>query len=309
MPPACSSLCILNYILMYATQVQGEDSPRLDKVDPMKRIVTAPDDVFKFTTEPSNVPSMIPSIQPSLQPTLLPSLQPSLQPTVLPSLQPSSQPTLLPSSLPSLLPTSSPSIFPTYTPSIQPSLYPSIEPTSGPSAQATLPNTGSPSEFYPIDVPDLGNGTYAYFNYDPFDTNFGPGTPIQRSYVHNETVTNGNFTLTYTRTINYTSYDQNAWALMNDSLEGKYWDTFETDRTLRNKCDSSPTRQQSPIDLCGNYVNAECFEHHQIRNRVSFEYLVRITLHLQEIIVTPILSFLFNLVRVETTISGIQRFR
>ena len=70
--------------------------------------------------------------------------------------------------------------------------------------------------------------------------------------------------------MNYTHYEGNAWAKVNESPEFKYWDRFDgLDRNLRNKCDSKPNRKQSPIDLCEDIVNAKCFEHHQIRSRVS----------------------------------------
>jgi len=259
MPSECVFVCIL-CILLHTIRVQGRLSPKLNRVDPMKRFISEPYDIFKFTVEPSNEPTKDPSIQPSSHPTLLPSSSPSLSPIS----SPSTFPTIAPSGEPSASPSNTSSV---------PSFMPTIRPSEGEMSSITA----SPSELYPIEVPDPSNETSSYFNYNPSDANFGPGRPLPQTHIFNETVTSDNSTLTYTQMLNYTSYEGNTWdSVAGDSLESEYWSTFEMGRTTRNKCESSPTKKQSPIDVCSDYVNTECFEHHQIRNRVSFDELIHI---------------------------------
>ncbi len=156
-------------------------------------------------------------------------------------------------------------------PSFLPSHVPSVAPTARPS-DASL--TRVPVEEYPIDVPNVtdsddGHLTEAYFNYNPHDINFGPG--IATDLVHEYTMTNpDNTNETITKEMKYKFFNSNGWSSVHNSYEYKYWKDFEgMDRAMGNKCEGGPTKKQSPIDLCETHVNAECFEHHQIRNRVS----------------------------------------
>ena len=227
-------------------------------IDPMKKYVIQPRNIFEFTKEPSSQPSSEPSFtsQPSVSPTSSPSQSqyPSVLPTVLPT---SNQPSSLPSSLPTILPTAAPSNQPSYSPSA--SMSPSAPPT----------NTEFPTEV-PSGIPSMKpKKDMSYFNYNPFDENYGPGQPSLESYIYNETSIGNSLTMSNTKTTNYTRYSGNAWESVRNSFEYKYWAEFDMNRTLGNRCASDPRRSQSPIDLCPDVVNAECFEHHQARNRVS----------------------------------------
>lgn len=108
----------------------------------------------------------------------------------------------------------------------------SVQVTSGP----TSPPMSSARTSFPTAALSRSNGTTprggtGYFNYDPIDSQYGP------MFGGWKTVT-GN--AEYLR-----------WKALSDQHQ----------RSLANKCDSS--FGQSPIDLCENYLNADCMEHHQ----------------------------------------------
>ena len=242
--------------------VNAKSSPTLYVTinDPMKKYVIQPRNIFEFTNEPSSQPSSQPTFtsRPSVSPTLSPSQSqyPSVLPTALPT---SNQPSYSPSSssLPTILPTAAPSNQPSYAPSA--SMSPSASPT----------NAEFPTEI-PSGIPSMKpKEDISYFNYNPFDEDFGPGRPSLESYIYNDTIIDNNLAMSDTKTMNYTKYSGNAWESVRNTLEYKYWAEFDMDRTLGNRCASDPWRSQSPIDLCPDVVNAECFEHHQTRNRVS----------------------------------------
>lgn len=220
--------------------VNAKSSPTLYVTinDPMKKYVIQPRNIFEFTNEPSSQPSSQPTFTswPSISPTLSPSQSqyPSVLPTALPT---SNQPSYAPST--SMSPSASPTVaeVPTEVPSEIPSMKP---------------------------IEDI-----SYFNYNPFDEDYGPGQPSLDSYNYNDTTIENNLAMSDTKTMNYTRYSENAWESVRNTLEYKYWAEFDMDRTLGNRCASDPWRSQSPIDLCPDVVNAKCFEHHQARNRVS----------------------------------------
>ena len=248
-----SSLCF--HLCVLKIHGSSRQSPKLyeNREDSIKRIATEMYHVFKFTTQPSDSPTR----------------EPSENPTTVPSHMPTTQPTFLPSLLPSLLPSNFPSFGPSTSPSAQDSHTPSLLPTSKPSEKGVQSITASPSEIYIVDTPNSSIAPSSYFNYNPYDTNFGPGVPS----LHNESIIIYNSTQNFTHTMNYTYYENNTWKDVRDSTESLYWLKFDMGRTMKNKCESSPFRKQSPIDLCSEHVNAECLEHHQIRNRVSFSTL------------------------------------
>lgn len=161
-----------------------------------------------------------------------------------------SQPSYYPTGIISTKPSHSPSLsyFPSFIPSIDPSK--SLLPSSQ-YAEGFVPNaTGAQAE--------------SFFNYNPMDTNFGPGQVMEKSFVYSEIdpITNE----TIFKNVTYLDYEGNAWVNNRKSDNYAYWESFKTNRTLDNRCNSDPSRQQSPIDLCDEFVNAQCFEHHQIRN-------------------------------------------
>ena len=292
-------------IIHHQALTQARTSPKLylNTNDPMKQIVTLESNVFKFTTNPSNVPTNQPSIHPSSLPTSLPSAGPTVSPTVLPSSYPSitpsqspssfptvtasNSPSSSPSNLPSILPTNQPSpipsIPPSNSPSNLPSMLPSNQPSPIPSPTPTIPEpvamTASPVDDYPIHVPNVSEAVISYFNYNPFDENYGPGQPMNQTHTWNETETTMNATMQApdstaaaqltNHAMNYTFFEGNAWGKVVNPPEEQYWTKFDMGRTLGNRCENDAWRRQSPIDLCGHVVNAECLEHHQIRNRVS----------------------------------------
>ncbi len=186
--------------------------------DPKKPNLLLERDIFLVSTEPSTIPtskpSSIPSVwptrmessNPSYQPTLFPTGTPTSQPTLIPSVPPSTipsstpsyQPTLIPTSQPSMTPTLLPSLDPTPSPSLLssdipslfPSLSPSMDPTQFPSNIPSLPTlTSSPTELFPLgEAPRLDEPrSRSYFNYDPFDVNYGPGQATPKVYHYNET--------------------------------------------------------------------------------------------------------------------------
>jgi len=104
--------------------------------------------------------------------------------------------------------------------------------TSGPSsppisfARTSFPTTAL--------LPSNGTtprGGPGYFNYNPSDSQYGPMFGGWKSVTGNAQ---------YLR-----------WKALSDQHQ----------RSLANKCDNSIG--QSPIDLCENYLNADCMEHHQ----------------------------------------------
>ena len=307
--------------------------------DPKKPSLVLERDIFLVSTEPSSIPSTKPSVEPSYRPTREASLPPSLIPTSYPSRIPSLKPSLEPSSNPTSMASSGPSFepssYPTERPTLQPSLYPSLLPSTKPiptpsSSPSVLPSTRptqypsnapsippltfSPTQSYrPGDVPAFDDPhSISYFNYNPYDKNFGPGKGVEVVYKYNETsqkievvyesrnetswilqnITNStsNYTslvnttfvetittkiqktknTTITKSYVYKIFEDNAWSTVRNSREFDYWKDFHMNRTLGNRCASTPRRTQSPIDLCETHVNTECHEHHQIRNRVSF---------------------------------------
>jgi hypothetical protein len=54
-----------------------------------------------------------------------------------------------------------------------------------------------------------------------------------------------------------------GWKNVTGNPEYLRWEALSDQhlRSLINKCDNG--YGQSPIDLCENYLNAECMEHHQ----------------------------------------------
>jgi hypothetical protein len=201
-------------------------------------------DPLRFTSSPSAGPSGIPSDSPSLLPTSIPSSLPSLLPSM----------SLMPSIPPSISPTSVPSISPTAVPTATPSIYPTGDPSESP--------TNSPThERFPPNDPPVDAGA-SYFNYDGEQgALWGPGYP--QLVRHNET---------YIKV----EYQNNAWGTR-EPPEDWYWNEFDeygygpwggilaNKNPRRNRCERFG--RQSPIDIRENY--GECFEHHQIRTRVS----------------------------------------
>lgn len=269
---------------------------------------------------PSQNPSLSPSFDPSQNPTLTPSIDPSHSPSVAPSIEPSKSPTINPSLTPSLEPSLKPSFKPSLEHSLKPSFKPSNAPSNNPSSYPSSipslsPVTSSPAAVYPLgDTPNITDPiSRSYFNYNPFDEMYGPGQLFQTLYYYNETkseitaamkekigTTNINATNTHstfepgTKTIlksmEYNDYQGNTWDTVRDSLEYQYWNKFEMGRTLSNRCALSPTRTQSPIDLCETHVNMECLEHHQIRNRVrEFLCIILIMKYLQHMTIVCLL--------------------
>jgi len=161
-------------------------------------------------------------------------------------------------SQPSDFPTRMISTAPSYSPSLSHS--PSESPSSNPS-RSLMPSSQYAEGFFP-------NASEAqaesFFNYNPKDADFGPGQAKEKYYEYSakDLFTNE----TVVKNITYLDYEGNAWVSNQSSDNYFYWKSFSTNRTLDNRCNSSPDRQQSPIDLCNEYVNAQCFEHHQIRN-------------------------------------------
>ena len=250
--------------------VEARTSPKIYMIreDPMKSIVIQPLDIFRFTAEPSQQPTDIPSQ------TQTPSFSPSSWPSRVPSQKPSKHPSFVPSMQPSMSFSSQPTQSPTTNPSYSITDSPSDTPTN----VHTAPFHNS---YYPIDHEDphlnyyIPDNNASYFNYNPYDPYFGPGLPSTEKFIYNETTVivrndnNSTVLLNETKVMNYTKYQGNRWEFVRGSDESKYWEQFDMQRTLENRCSSDPWRKQSPIDLCPNIVNAECFEHHQIRIRVS----------------------------------------
>lgn len=168
-----------------------------------------------------------------------------------PSSTPTKVPTLKPSSQDSYVPTVSsiPSITRSYYPSI--SLMPSDHYRHG-----YVPNASDTESF-------------SYFNYNPKDSYYGPGVAIEKLLEYNSVDPETNNTLY--KNMTYLEYRGNSWSNRINGAEYSYWRGFDINRTLQNRCQSDPWRKQSPIDLCEDYVNAECYEHHQIRNVVSLK--------------------------------------
>ena len=107
-----------------------------------------------------------------------------------------------------------------------------VQVTSTPSSPPIYSATTSfPTAALPLSDDTTPRGGLGYFNYDPSDSAYGP-------------VNNG-------------------WKTVTGNAEYKRWLALsdQHERSLSNKCDSS--FGQSPIDLCDNYLNADCIEHHQ----------------------------------------------
>lgn len=171
---------------------------------------------------------------PLMPPTLLPSASPS---TSEPSKQPTPAQTVTPR------PTSRP---PSMSPSFAPCSAPSMTPTSSPTLDEFAPN------------PAPSNAPSTYFNYDPTSP-YGPGNP--QLVYHNSS-------------LNKVVYFSNGW----ESAAGDgYWKEFDDNgfgpwqgvlsRHQLSKSHCGNVGKQSPIDVKSN--GAECYEHHQIRSRVS----------------------------------------
>jgi hypothetical protein len=119
-----------------------------------------------------------------------------------------------------------------------------------------------------------------FFNYDPADLEHGPGLSVNQTYVtevnmveyegnRNDLMKNTAHNQSENKTFFYIDYQNSAWSNVKYNLERRYWEEFNMNRTMVNRCQSTPDRKQSPIDLCETHVNSDCKEHHQIRNRVS----------------------------------------
>lgn len=137
------------------------------------------------------------------------------------------------------------------------------QPTPPPTNSPTSFRTASPSANPYPENPVPSSPPSSYFNYDPSKSNpYGPGYPELQKY--NET------TLAV-------MYENNGWA-QTGVPDDFYWDEFDDERGFgpwrgvlgvrspeRNRCDR--IGDQSPIDIRPS--GAECYEHHQIRIRVS----------------------------------------
>ena len=98
---------------------------------------------------------------------------------------------------------------------------------SSPTQTPTLPRPPKPT--FSMTAPRGGSG---YFNYDPHDTEYGP---------------------------------YGGWGGVRGNPEQKRYQELSgtLKRSLINKCDWNVN--QSPIDLCGDKINEECGEFHQVR--------------------------------------------
>ena len=161
-------------------------------------------------------------------------------------------------SQPSYYPTRIASMEPSHSPSL--SYFPSIAPSNQPS-ESLMPSSQYDEGFIPNITDTLAE---SFFNYNPEDTNFGPGQVVEKLHElsRKDPITNA----TIFNNITYLDYEGNNWINNRNSDNYFYWESLKTNRTLDNRCYSDPSRQQSPIDLCDEFVNTQCFEHHQIRN-------------------------------------------
>ena len=251
----------------------GKQSTRHDIEDPQKESLVLENDIFLI----SESPSLIPTLSPTFSPSDYPSLHPTIVHSTIPSVSLSNRPSFYPTLLPTLVPSLDPTLLPT--------LVPSLDPTNVP----TTSFTSSPIEDYPLgDVPtgDINEpSSNGYFNYNPNDDKYGPGQKRQKTWYYNVTskssmddddnnndddnhiaMENENIIM---KSFEYLDYEGNTWIDVKNNEEYYYWQNFDMNRTLGNRCSSVPKRKQSPIDLCETHVNSECLEHHQIRNRVS----------------------------------------
>ena len=243
----------------------GKQSTRHDIEDPQKESLVLENDIFLISESPSLIPTLSPTFSPSDYPSL--------------------HPTIVHSSIPSVSLSNRPSFYPT----LLPTLVPSLDPTNVP----TTSFTSSPIEDYPLgDVPtgDIYEpSSIGYFNYNPNDDKYGPGQKRQKTWYYNVTskssmdddnnndddnhivMENENIIM---KSFEYLDYEGNTWIDVKNNEEYYYWQNFDMNRTLGNRCSSDPKRKQSPIDLCETHVNSECLEHHQIRNRVSIQVVL-----------------------------------
>jgi len=107
-----------------------------------------------------------------------------------------------------------------------------VQATSGP----TSPPISSVKTSFPTSsIPAIDGvtpiGGIGYFNYNPNDSQYGPLL--------------------------------SGWKNVNGNAQFIRWKALsdQHQRSLVNKCDGGVG--QSPIDLCENYLNANCMEHHQ----------------------------------------------
>jgi len=134
---------------------------RLSRVDVYGCYNTSTPTVSPTTVEPTEGPSVLPTISPTLAPvTTIPSRTPSVSPTSAPTVSPSEG---NPSSYPSAAPTLSPTVTPTIK-SVSPSQHPTAAPTSvtatyqpsiAPSSSPTLEPTTATPTLWPSTIPSL----------------------------------------------------------------------------------------------------------------------------------------------------------
>ena len=223
-------MCMIQCYKVYGRRTSNSKG-RIE--DPKKSILMLERDIFLVSTEPSTPPTSRPSLKPSFQPSREASSYPSYYPTSNPTDTPTSQPTLLPTLFPSMQPSPSPSSIPTtqssFKPSVMPSNVPSSIPTPSPSSEpsqlpSNLPSlptlTISPTELFPLsEAPDLDDPrSRSFFNYNPYDTHYGPGQANQKVYYFNKTIGNISTEQSYV----YTDYDGNAWSSVRNSKESQY---------------------------------------------------------------------------------------
>ena len=162
---------------------------------------------------------------------------PSMSPTRLPGMQPTISPTVTPRP---------PGPPPTMKPSFSPSTSPSTMPTSSPTLD----------EFAPNPVPS--NPPNTYFNYDP-SSPYGPGNP--QVVYHNASMNKVQYFSNGWESVESDGY----WNEFGDNGFGPWQGTLSRHELSRNRCGN--IGKQSPIDVVS--TRASCFEHHQIRSRVS----------------------------------------
>lgn len=163
-----------------------------------------------------------------------------------------SEPSISPSSVPMI--TSRPTDRPSHSPSMRPSSSPSVGPSmSIPTPSPTL------DEFAPNPAPS--NPPNAYFNYNP-NSPYGPGDP--QMVYHNATMNKVQY---FSNGWESTVYPNNGyWHEFGANGFGPWQSVLARHDVSRNQCGN--VGRQSPIDVRDS--GAECFEHHQIRSRVSF---------------------------------------
>ena len=260
---------------------------------------------FTLSNDPSIEPTFTLSNGPSIEPTFTLSNEPSIEPTFTLSNGPSIEPTFTLSNGPST--SIEPTLHTSTTPSKVPSNQPSIQSATAspiqlfPSGNTTLnifnPTSRSYFNYNPNDVnygPGRPKENIFFYNTTEakvitlvltteetkieWKINSITNSTTNITSLNNTTVTTTSYVnqtydtivnQTILKSIPYSEYEGNSWTNVKDSTEHQYWNEFGMNRTLVNRCNSSPRRTQSPIDLCETHINTECLEHHQIRNRVS----------------------------------------